>query len=120
MLHRSGCAQGNDVKSGLADGRQGSQARGLGWPQARTPEPAIIILNNALKRASEDPKYKTALQAGGYAPASSSPEEFRAFLEQNISDWKQAARAAGITPNWHHVGRMISAASVLCHLCTHA
>jgi tripartite-type tricarboxylate transporter receptor subunit TctC len=66
---------------------------------ARTPEPAIMILNNALKRASEDPKYKTALQAGGYAPASSSPEEFRAFLEQNISDWKQAARAAGITPN---------------------
>ena len=44
-------------------------------------------------------KYKTALQAGGYLPESSSPEEFRAFLEQNISDWKQAARAAGITPN---------------------
>jgi tripartite-type tricarboxylate transporter receptor subunit TctC len=66
---------------------------------ARTPDTAIMVLNNALKRASEDPKYKTALQAGGYAPASSSPEEFRAFLEQNISDWKQAARAAGISPN---------------------
>jgi tripartite-type tricarboxylate transporter receptor subunit TctC len=66
---------------------------------ARTPDQAIVILNNALKRASEDPKYKTALQAGGYTPASSSPEEFRSFLEQNIADWKQAARAAGITPN---------------------
>jgi tripartite-type tricarboxylate transporter receptor subunit TctC len=66
---------------------------------ARTPDSAIMILNNALKRASEDPKYKVALQAGGYTPASNSPEEFRAFLEQNISDWKQAAQAAGITPN---------------------
>jgi tripartite-type tricarboxylate transporter receptor subunit TctC len=66
---------------------------------ARTPDPAIMILNNALKRASEDPKYKTALQAGGYVPASNSPEEFRAFLEQNISDWKQAAQAAGMMPN---------------------
>lgn len=66
---------------------------------ARTPEPSVIVLNNALKRASEDSKYKTALQTGGYTPASNSPEEFRAFLEQNISDWKQAAQAAGITPN---------------------
>jgi tripartite-type tricarboxylate transporter receptor subunit TctC len=66
---------------------------------ARTPDHVIMILNNALKRASEDPKYKTALQAGGYTPASNSPEEFRVFLEQNISDWKQAAQAAGITPN---------------------
>ena len=66
---------------------------------ARTPDSAIVILNNALKRASEDPKYKTALQAGGYTPAANSPEEFRAFLQQNISDWKLAAQAAGITPN---------------------
>lgn len=66
---------------------------------AKTPDSAIMILNNALKRASEDPRYKTALQAGGYTPASNSPEEFRAFLEQNIADWKQAAQAAGITPN---------------------
>jgi tripartite-type tricarboxylate transporter receptor subunit TctC len=66
---------------------------------ARTPDSAIMILNHALKRASEDPKYKTALQAGGYVPALNSPEEFRAFLEQNIADWKQAAQAAGITPN---------------------
>jgi tripartite-type tricarboxylate transporter receptor subunit TctC len=66
---------------------------------ARTPETVIMILSNALKRASEDPKYKTALQAGGYTPASNSPEEFRAFLEQNISDWKQAAQAAAIAPN---------------------
>jgi tripartite-type tricarboxylate transporter receptor subunit TctC len=65
----------------------------------KTPNPVVTILNNALKRASEEPKYKAALQAGGYFPASNSPEEFRAFLEQNISDWKQAAQAAGISPN---------------------
>jgi len=66
---------------------------------ARTPDAVIMVLSNALKRAGEDPKYKTALQAGGYVPASSMPEEFRAFLEQNIADWKQAARAAGISSN---------------------
>jgi tripartite-type tricarboxylate transporter receptor subunit TctC len=65
----------------------------------RTPDPVVSILNNALKRASEDPRYRVALQAGGYFAASSSPEEFRAFLEQNISDWKLAARAAGIIPH---------------------
>jgi tripartite-type tricarboxylate transporter receptor subunit TctC len=65
----------------------------------KTPDSVVAILNNALKRASEEPKYKAALQAGGYFPASNSPEEFRAFLEQNISDWKQAAQAAGISPN---------------------
>src|SRR5262249_11666033 len=66
---------------------------------ARTPDQVVAILNNALKRASEDPKYRATLQAGGYFAASSSSEEFRAFLEQNISDWKLAARAAGITPH---------------------
>jgi tripartite-type tricarboxylate transporter receptor subunit TctC len=58
-----------------------------------------LMAPGTLARASEDPAYKTALQAGGYTPASSSLEEFRAFLEQNIADWKQAARAAGITPD---------------------
>ena len=65
----------------------------------KTPDSVVAVLNRALKRASEDPKYKATLQAGGYAPAWNSPEEFRAFLDQNISDWKQAARAAGISPN---------------------
>jgi len=31
---------------------------------ARTPDPAIMVLNNALNRASGDTKYKTALQDG--------------------------------------------------------
>src|SRR5207249_1479650 len=76
--------------SGIAPGfRLAEPWAGLLAP-ARTPDTAIMILSNALKRASEDPKYKTALQAGGYLPASSSREEFRAFLEQNTADWKQA------------------------------
>jgi tripartite-type tricarboxylate transporter receptor subunit TctC len=64
----------------------------------KTPDTAVAILDGALKRASTDAKYKTMLETGGYKAASSSPEEFRAFLEQNISDWKQAAEAAGISP----------------------
>jgi tripartite-type tricarboxylate transporter receptor subunit TctC len=84
--------------SGIAPGfRLAEPWAGLLAP-ARTPDSAIMIINDALKRANGDSKYKAALQAGGYTPASSSPNEFRAFLEQNISDWKQAAQAAGITP----------------------
>jgi tripartite-type tricarboxylate transporter receptor subunit TctC len=64
----------------------------------RTPDSVISILNEALKRAAADERYRTALQGGGYGPASTTPDEFRAFLAQNIADWKQAARAAGIEP----------------------
>ena len=39
---------------------------------AKTPDFATMILSNALKRASENVQYKTALQAGGYTPASNS------------------------------------------------
>jgi tripartite-type tricarboxylate transporter receptor subunit TctC len=65
---------------------------------ARTPDAVISVLNDALKRATADERYRTALQGGGYVPSSTTPNEFRAFLEQNIADWKQAARAAGIEP----------------------
>jgi tripartite-type tricarboxylate transporter receptor subunit TctC len=63
---------------------------------ARTPEPVIATLNDALRRAVAMPRYKTLLEAGSYRPASSSPEEFRAFLDQNSVDWLAAAQAAGV------------------------
>jgi len=63
---------------------------------AKTPDITISILNAALRRATEVPRYEAVLKAGSYRPQSSSPEEFRAFLEQNISDWREAARAAGV------------------------
>ena len=63
---------------------------------ARTPEPVVSVLNGALRRAIDVPRYKTLLEAGSYRPAYSSPEEFRAFLEQNVADWRAAAQAAGV------------------------
>jgi tripartite-type tricarboxylate transporter receptor subunit TctC len=63
---------------------------------AKTPDSTIAVLNNALRRVSESPRYRDVLKAGSYVPQSSSPEEFRAFLEQNIADWRDAARAAGV------------------------
>lgn len=63
---------------------------------ARTPEPVISVLNGALRRAVEMPRYKTLLEAGSYRPAFSSPQEFRVFLEQNSADWRAAAQAAGV------------------------
>jgi tripartite-type tricarboxylate transporter receptor subunit TctC len=65
---------------------------------AKTPVPVISVLNNALRRATEIPRYKTLLEPGSYRPHSSSPEEFKSFLEQNISDWRAAAQAAGVKP----------------------
>jgi tripartite-type tricarboxylate transporter receptor subunit TctC len=63
---------------------------------ARTPEPVISVLSNAMRRAVEMPRYKTLLEAGSYRPYYSSPEEFRIFLEQNVADWRAAAQAAGV------------------------
>jgi tripartite-type tricarboxylate transporter receptor subunit TctC len=63
---------------------------------ARTPEPVISVLSDALRRAIEMPRYKALLEAGSYRPHFGSPEEFGAFLEQNIADWRAAAQAAGV------------------------
>jgi tripartite-type tricarboxylate transporter receptor subunit TctC len=63
---------------------------------ARTPDPVISVLSNALRRAVEMPRYKTLLEAGSYRPHFSSPKDFKAFLEQNVADWRAAAQAAGV------------------------
>jgi tripartite-type tricarboxylate transporter receptor subunit TctC len=65
---------------------------------AKTPQPVISVLNDALRRAIELPRYKALLEAGSYRPYSNSPDEFRAFLEQNFADWRAAAQAAGVKP----------------------
>jgi tripartite-type tricarboxylate transporter receptor subunit TctC len=65
---------------------------------AKTPEPVIAYLNSAMRRAVEVPRYKTLLEGGGYYPYFSTPQEFRAFLEQNFADWRTAAVAAGLKP----------------------
>lgn len=65
---------------------------------AKTPEATISVLNGALRDVAALPKYGAALLAGGYRPVSSSPAEFKAFLAQNIADWRAAAQAAGSSP----------------------
>jgi tripartite-type tricarboxylate transporter receptor subunit TctC len=65
---------------------------------AKTPEPVIAYLSDAMRRAVEVPRYKTLLEGGGYYPYFSTPQEFRAFLEQNFADWRTAAVAAGLKP----------------------
>ena len=56
------------------------------------------LLNESIRDASEEPRYRETLKKGGYSSFSSTPQEFRTFLEQNIEEWKQAARAAGMQP----------------------
>jgi tripartite-type tricarboxylate transporter receptor subunit TctC len=63
---------------------------------ARTSEAVISVLSGAMRRAIEMPRYKTLLEAGSYRPHFSSPQEFKTFLEQNSSDWRAAAQAAGV------------------------
>jgi tripartite-type tricarboxylate transporter receptor subunit TctC len=63
---------------------------------AKTPDAVISVLNDAMRRATEAPRYKTLLEPGSYTPYVGSPTEFRAFLDQNISDWRTAAQAAGV------------------------
>jgi len=65
---------------------------------AKTSDATVAILNGALRDVAVLPKYAATLQAGGYRPEASSPAEFRAFLAQNIADWRAAAQAAGASP----------------------
>jgi tripartite-type tricarboxylate transporter receptor subunit TctC len=65
---------------------------------ANTSAAAVSSLSDALKHAAADERYKTSLQAAGYTAAWSSPAVFKAFLQQNIADWREAAAAAGLRP----------------------
>ena len=63
---------------------------------AKTPPAVIAKLNRAIHVALSDPVLKDKLEKVGAVPAPSTPEEFHAFLGEEITRWGKVIREKGI------------------------
>jgi tripartite-type tricarboxylate transporter receptor subunit TctC len=75
--------------------------RGISWnglmAPAGTPRPIIDRLAAEFARATKDPKFIVGLDAYGVEPLGLAPEEFAAFLKEDIALWAEAVKIAGVT-----------------------
>jgi tripartite-type tricarboxylate transporter receptor subunit TctC len=62
---------------------------------AGTPAPIVQRLNAELVKAARDPAYKKAMFDIGVEAISSTPEEFRAFMQREIAKWAKVIEASG-------------------------
>ncbi len=65
---------------------------------AGTPQPAIKKLNAALVAALDDAGVRQRLHNAGTTPAPSSPDEFGAYLREELARWSKLIKEKGIKP----------------------
>ncbi len=65
---------------------------------AGTPRPVVERLNELMRKALASDDYQDLSRRTGTRTGGISPEEFGAFVRQEIEQWGQAVRAAGIEP----------------------
>lgn len=63
---------------------------------AGTPPEVIAKLNQAARRALEDPELQKSMLARGTAPKSTSPAEFSAFIRSDFERWRAVVVNAGL------------------------
>ena len=63
---------------------------------AKTPRPIIEQLNSAVVRALNMPDLRARLQDQGADPVGNTPEQYTAFIENEIAKWGKVIAAAGI------------------------
>jgi tripartite-type tricarboxylate transporter receptor subunit TctC len=66
---------------------------------ARMPPDIVAFLNRGLRTAMASTDGQRMAQAAGLESATSSPEEFGAFIRSEIAKWAEVIRAAGIEQN---------------------
>lgn len=66
---------------------------------AGTPRSVVQKISAELAKTLASPAMKERFQHHGIVPGSSTPEEFRKFLDSEIDRWAQVVKAAGISPN---------------------
>jgi tripartite-type tricarboxylate transporter receptor subunit TctC len=75
--------------------------RGISWnglmAPAGTSKDIINRLAEEIARATKDPKFVAALDAYGVDPLGLGPEQFAAFLKDDIALWAEAVKIAGVT-----------------------
>jgi tripartite-type tricarboxylate transporter receptor subunit TctC len=71
---------------------------GISGP-AGMPRTVVEALNRATVAALGDPRLQKALEDFGIQPASMTPDEFTAFVQQQVSAWGPAVKASGAKLN---------------------
>ena len=75
--------------------------RGISWnglmAPAGTPRVIIDRLATEFARAAHDPKFVAGLDSYGVEPLGLTPEEFAAFLKEDMALWAEAVKIAGVT-----------------------
>ena len=62
---------------------------------ASVPQPIIDRLNAEVVKAAKSSNYREQMSALGVEVVSSTPEEFRAFILQEVAKWRQAIQVSG-------------------------
>lgn len=65
---------------------------------AKTPQPIVDRLSREINAILERPAVRAQLERQAVEPAGSTPVQFASFLRQQLTDWAEAARAAGLSP----------------------
>jgi len=84
------------MEAGIA-GYSATNWYGIAAP-VKTPRPIIAKLNAELRAAIAAPDVSERLVALGLDPGTSSPEEFTAFVRDEIGKWAKVVKAAGLKP----------------------
>lgn len=64
-----------------------------------TPQSIISHLHSELTKAASSPDVVNSMAADGARPMTMRPEEFSAFIGNEVAKWKKVTRAAGINAN---------------------
>jgi tripartite-type tricarboxylate transporter receptor subunit TctC len=75
--------------------------RGISWnglmAPAGTPKDIVNRLAAEFARATKDPKFIAGLDSYGVEPLGLGPEEFAAFIKEDMALWAEAVKVAGVT-----------------------
>ena len=64
---------------------------------ARTPQPIVDRLNTEIVKALQIAEIKDVLSKQAMQPVGDTPQQFAAFLEKDISTWKDVAALANVS-----------------------
>ncbi len=65
---------------------------------AGTPRPVIVRLNADVKKALADGEVTKRLHAVGFDIVTGTPEQFAAYIKDEIKKWEKVVRASGVKP----------------------
>jgi tripartite-type tricarboxylate transporter receptor subunit TctC len=65
---------------------------------AKTPAPALAVLERALQQAMESTEVREAITRDGAAPGYIDAKRFKAFVDEERRGWSQVIKKAGIQP----------------------